>query len=315
MIWSPKRDTQSPVTVTERWQQVLSAGQVMLHPFSQAELDAVLLDRDAVPPAERGAFLQQVPVPRAPAAAGAPAPGAIASLERLGFVRPDWPSQPGSPDELTGWSADPAGGPDGRRPVTLTGDLAIITRIRAQPVWLAEVSISPEPGRPQPGAARWRLIARMYASFQPPVRLIERLPRADGTLPPAALLRDDRALLTLTGLCGADASRRPGGMQPAGPQTRGPLGQAPTAELAGEFRSLAQLRVVLADGQRVLLRSLLVASSGTRNWLLTGEQWEQATEISAGDLTDRVSSLLAGPGHAPAPWAAAEAGDELRRDW
>jgi hypothetical protein len=306
--------------MTERQEQVLRNGPVLLHPFTLAELSAVTLAPEAVPPGERGAFLQQVPViavPPAPAgsageapasAGGSPAADVIGGLRRAGFVRLGWPGEPASfaADGLTGWSADPAD-PQARQPVTLLGDLAIITRLRAQPVWVAAVSISSWPANPDPRSTRWTLIAQMYGAFRPPIRLVERPARADGTLPAFAALREDQALLALLGLCGADALRYQGVGQLPGAHAGKPFGGekasgvavnvTPTSVIANEFGRLALLRVMLADGQRVLVRNLLVATAGPDNWLLD-EHGEYATKVSVADIADRVSSILSGPAEA-----------------
>ncbi len=83
--------------------------------------------------------------------------------------------------------------------MTLLGDLAIITRIRAQPVWVAEVTVSPAPTRPMPPADGWRVLARMYAPYRPRVRLVEQPPGTGRKLPPYVLLRQDRAVPGLVG--------------------------------------------------------------------------------------------------------------------
>jgi hypothetical protein len=305
--------------MTERQEQVLRNGPVLLHPFTLAELSAVTLAPEAVPPGERGAFLQQVPViavntaqagsaGEAPASTGtSPAADVIGALRRAGFVRLGWPGQPASSaaDGLNGWSADPAD-PQARQPVTLLGDLAIITRLRAQPVWVAAVSIS-SPANPDPQSTRWTLIAQMYGAFRPPIRLIERPARADGTLPAFAALREDQAMLALLGLCGADALRYQDVGQPPVGRAGAPFGgerasgvavnMTPTTVIANEFGRLALLRVMLADGQRVLVRNLLIASAGHDNWLLD-EHGEYATKVSVADIADRVSSMLSGPAEA-----------------
>jgi hypothetical protein len=304
--------------MTERQEQVLRNGPVLLHRFTLAELSAVTLAPEAVPPGERGAYLQQVPViPVTPAPAGSagsapastggsPVADVIGALRRAGFVRLGWPGQQASSatDGLHGWSADP----EARQPVTLLGDLAIITRMRAQPAWLAQVSISPEPANPDPQRARWTLIAQMYGAFRPAIRLIERPARADGTLPAFAALRADQALLALISLCGADALRYQDVRQRPGPHAGAPLSgdrasgvtvnEMPTTVIANEFGRLALLRVMLADGQRVLVRNLLVASAGPHNWLLD-EHGEHAMKVSVAGLADRMASMLSAPAESP----------------
>jgi hypothetical protein len=276
---------------------VLRTGPVLLHAFAPAELTAVTLDLAAVPPADRGLFLQEVPAPSAASSAVAASStgGPAASLERAGFLRPGWGSA-SEADGLAGWLADPAG-PQPRQPVTLLGDLAIITRVRAQPVWLAEVSISAEPTRPDPQRIQWRLIARVYAAFRPPIRLIERPQRADGTQPPFAALSDDQSLGSLIRLCGADApAKKDAASALRHKEDHGATpAAAATDAVAGEFSNLARLRVVLADGQGVLLRSLLIASAPGRSWLLEGVNWELARQVRAAELADRVSAMLTSP--------------------
>lgn len=297
-----------PVTVGTRWREVWSAGEVVLHQFSQAELDAVTLDPQALPAAERGPFLQAVPpgpgaaaaAPGSVAASGAaapPAPGgaalsrAITELELQGFARPG-PPAPGGPilDEFAGWSAAADGDQAAPAPVALAGDLAIITRIRSQPTWIAEVSVSPEPARASPQDASWQLAARLYAPYRLPVGLVERPAGADGQLPPFVLLRDDRSLLALVSWCGADVSS-PSAANAAGPAPA----EVSTAEVAGRFGRLALLRVAHPEGQQVLLRTLVVASGHGRHWLLEGEQWERAVSATVDGIGERVSAMLTPP--------------------
>jgi hypothetical protein len=174
--------------------------------------------------------------------------------------------------------------------VTLVGDLAIITRIRSQPVWVAEATVSPEPGQPDSPAIEWRLLARMYAPFRPPVGLIEMPAGADGGAAPFVLVRDDRAVHALVSWCGADvaaAGKRPARAGPAQPPE-----PVPTAEQAGAFASLVQLRVAVADQDQVLVRNLVVASGGAGHWLLEGEWWQRAVPVSADGLGRRVAGLL-----------------------
>jgi hypothetical protein len=318
----------------DRWQQVYRAGEVVLDPFTPAELDAVTLDAEALPAAERGPFLQAVTplmtgqgTPADPAAEGwgpavartgpemegsaaAARAEAVASLERRGFVRPGPPEPPpASPSpaarpatgELAGWAAVPGGDAGARRQVTLLGDLAVITRIRAQPVWVAEAAVSPEPGRPDSAATEWRLIGRMYAPYRPPAGLVELPAGAGGSVPPYVLVRDDRAVQVLAGWCGADlaayAKQRAGGAAPPGGAA--PAAIMPTAELAGEFATLVLLRVALAEGQRVLVRTLVVATTGEgRHWLLDGEWWERSLPASVDDLGQRIAAMLKLPGGA-----------------
>ncbi len=319
-----RKQSGPPVTVGTRWREVWSAGEVVLHQFSQAELDAVTLDPQALPAAERGPFLQAVPpvpgaaaeAPGSAAACGAaapdaaaadaaarPAPGgaalsrAITELELQGFVRPGPPAAPGGPilDEFAGWSAAADGDQATPAPVALAGDLAIITRIRSQPTWIAEVSVSPEPTRASPQDASWQLAARLYAPYRLPVGLVERPAGPDGQLPPFVLLRDDRSLLALVSWCGADVSAP----SAADTDTTGPAARVPTAEVACRFGRLALLRVAHPEGQQVLLRTLIVASGhGGTHWLLEGEQWERALSATVDGIGERVSAMLTPPASA-----------------
>jgi hypothetical protein len=174
--------------------------------------------------------------------------------------------------------------------VTLLGDLAIVTRIRAQPVWVAEVTVSPKPARPDPAADGWPVVARIYAPYRPPVGLVEQPPGAEG-LPPYVLVRDDRAVRALAGWCGADVAAaldgREGGALEAGPPV--PM---PTAEVSGAFAVLTQLRVAVAHGPGVLLRSLVVATGTGRHWLLEGDRWQRAVPVSADRLRGHVAASL-----------------------
>jgi hypothetical protein len=314
VIWQRSGTGRGPVGMRARWKQVRRAGVVGLHPFTGAELGAVTLDAEAVPEAERGPFLQVV-TPLTAGVPGAAAPGpvtpgpalpewavppddaavaasaaAVTRLERLGFLRPGRPAAAArsAPAELAGWAPAPGGEPGGRQPVTLLGDLAIITRIRAQPVWVAEVTVSPTPARPGPPADRWPVLARMYAPYRPRVGLVEQSRGTEGKLPPYVLVRNDRAVPVLTGWCGADMDGRAGD----GGSEAGPLIPMPTAEVSGAFAAVTQLRVAVARGPRVLLRTLLVATGQGRHWLLEGERWQRAVPVSADGLSGRVATLL-----------------------
>lgn len=278
----------------ERWKQVYRTGAVGLYPFTRAELAAVTLDPEALPEADRGPFLQVTE-----AAAGATA-GTVARLERLGFLRAGQaaPATGAVPTELAGWAAAP-GGPGTRRPVALLGDLAIVTRIRAQPVWVAEVTVSPEPARAGPATDGWPVVARVYAPYRPPVRLAEQPAGAEGRLPPYVLLRDDRAVQALAGWCGTDVPTGTGGhagdSAGVGP---GPPVPMPTAEVSGAFAALTQLRVAVAHERSVLLRTLVVATGYGSHWVLEGERRQQAVPVSAEGLRQRIAALLklpAGP--------------------
>src|SRR5215472_5349789 len=302
-----------------RWKQVRRAGVVGLYPFTGAELGAVTLDAEAVPEAERGPFLQVVTPLLTAGVPGAASPGpgtpgpalpewavtpddatvaasmaAVTRLERLGFLRPGRPAAAAkaAPAELAGWSSGSGGEPGTRQPVILLGDLAIITRIRAQPVWVAEVTVSPAPARPGPPATGWPVLARMYAPYRPRVGLVEQSRGTGGKLPPYVLVRNDRAVPVLAGWCGADLTTAGDGRAGDGGSEAGPLIPMPTAEVSGAFAAVTQLRVAVAQGPRVLLRTLLVASGQGRHWLLEGERWQRAVPVSADGLSGRVATLL-----------------------
>lgn len=306
-----------------RWKQVRRAGVVGLHPFTGAELGAVTLDAEAVPEAERGPFLQVVtPLLTMPGTAGAPGraargpvtPGpalpewavppddataaasaaAVTRLERLGFLRHGRPAAAAkaASAELAGWVAGSGGETGARQPVTLLGDLAIITRIRAQPVWVAEVTVSPSLARPEPPADGWPVLARMYAPYRPRVRLVEQSPGAGGKLPPYVLVRHDRTVPVLAGWCGADMAEAGDERAADGGSEAGPLIPMPTAEVSGAFAAVTRLRVAVAQGPSVELRTLLVATGGGRHWLLEGERWQRAVPVSADGLSRQVAALL-----------------------
>lgn len=76
----------------------------------------------------------------------------------------------------------------------------------------------------------------------------------------------------------------------------GPAVPMPTAEISGVFAAVARLRVALAHGDRVVLRTLAVATGGRRHWLLEGDRWQRAVPASAAVLERRVTALLALPG-------------------
>lgn len=328
MIRRGRRAGPAPLPMVERFAQAYRAGQVVLDPFTQAELDCVTLDPQAVLADARGSALQAVtPLlaqlaaerdsasdagvsPADPAAAAAAAAGragadgalaaAAARLERLGYIRLGVPAPPDLPvpDEFAGWSRGPAGEP---RPVAIAGDLGIITRMRSQPYLVAEVSASPQPTQRDPAATRWRLVGRMYAAYRPQAGLVERPAGHGGRLLPYVLLWEGSVLLALASWCGVDLEkfqdRRPG--EDSGLQ----LPDAPTAELAGRFASLAQLRVAHSYGQRVMLSTLLVASGEGGHWLLEGERGERAVHIPVVELGNRVAALLRAPAEQADPGA------------
>ncbi len=311
----------------ERWAAAHDAGEVRLDLFTQPELDSVALDPDYLPADVRGPALQTVtPLlaelaaqqdggPDGPAAAAMP-PGpagmaglaggdhaladAAARLEQRGYIRPGAPDPAHEPvpAELAGWSASPAGQPAGVRRVAIRGDLGIITRMRSQPYWVAEVSVSAEPGRPDFVTAPWALVGRLYAAYRPLGALAEQPAGPDGSLPPFTLLWDKAVLPTLISWCGIDVTQSRDPRPASG--SAAPL----TAELASHFTSLAQLRVTRSHGPQVRASLLAVASGSGRQWLLEGEGGLQVTEVRKVDLANRIVDLLRDPAE-PGPGAGA----------
>jgi hypothetical protein len=313
-----KRRSPATLPLSERWRQVYDAGELVLEPFTQAELDCVALDPRSLPDRERGPALQSVSpllarfaaAPASPADDAAdrpqaPAAGtghdaeilaaAAAGLEKRGFIRS------GPPDRGTGTLADELGGvvvdsmcPGAVRPVTIVGDLALVTRMRAQPCWVAEALISPEPTRPEPDAAGWRLIGRMYAAYRPSAVLLEIAAKVDGRhLPPFAALWQPNAARLVGRWCGVDPA------DTADPRRRAELppgGAAPSAEIASGFTSVHFLRVVHPIGEQVAIRSLITAAAPGRHWLLEGDQAERAVPVSIDQLAPRIDELVTPPG-------------------
>ena len=76
----------------------------------------------------------------------------------------------------------------------------------------------------------------------------------------------------------------------------GPPVPVPTAEQAGAFATLVQLRVALAEGERVVLRNLVVATGEAGQWLLEGDWWQRAVPVSVDELGQRVAAMLRAPG-------------------
>lgn len=287
-----RRDPQVKISVKDRWMQLLTAGQVTLGDFSPAELAAVSLQGDAMPPGPgQGPALRFVtPLPADPQATPASAAEALARLEREGFVRPWPPALPDGPRpipvEYPGWALSPQ---DGRRPVALAGDLAIITATRGQPAWIAEVSVAAEPTWPDPEDAAWQLLARVYARYNPPSGLVERPVRPDGRTEPYVLLRDDQVLRTIVAWCGADAATVPANDRAA--EDEDPSATE-TSDLAAGFSRLVQVRVALPDGDHVRVKTLVVASGDGRQWILEGTYWERAVGTSADALGRRLSAIV-----------------------
>jgi hypothetical protein len=301
--------------LSQRWRQVYDAGELVLEHFTQAELDCVAIDPRSLPARERGPALQSVspllarlgtaasglaaatgPGPREPAAGtGQDAEilaAAAAGLEKRGFIRPGPPdSGTGTlADELGGVAADPAS-PGGVRSVTILGDLAIVTRMRSQPCWVAEALSSPEPTRPDPAAARWRLVGRMYAAYRPSAVLLETAAWPGGLAPFTALWQPNAARL-VGRWCGVDPAdtadpRRRADLPPGGP--------VPSAQAAPGFASVHFLRVVHPLGEQVAIRSLITAAAPGRHWLLEGDQAERAVPVSIDQLAPRIDELVTPP--------------------
>ncbi len=310
-----KRQGQAPVPISVRWRQVYDAGELLLEHFTQAELDCVALDPHSLPERERGPALQSV----SPLLARLPAksadvgvlPGAAldpsaaagdtgrytemlaaaaARLDQRGFVRPGLPGPVTRTlaDELGGVAADPDY-PGGVREVTILGDLALITRMRSAPAWVAEALVSPDPTRADQAAVDWRLAGRMYASYRPSAVLIEMPPRSDGGLNPFAAMWQPSAARQVARWLGVDPIDtvdldKRAYLPPGGP--------VPCAEVSAEFASVHFLHVVHPSGQQVVIKSLMTAAAPGRHWLLEGEM---AIPVSIDQLAPRVDELVTPP--------------------
>ena len=218
---------------------------------------------------------------------------AAARLEKRGFIRPGPPAAGTSTlaDELGGVAADPAN-PGGVRGVTILGDLALITRMRTQPCWVAEALTSPDPARPDPAASDWRLAGRMYAAYRPSAVLVETPPRPDGGLCPFIALWQPSAARLVARWCGVDPA------DTADPEKRAylpPGGPVPSAEGASQFTSVHFLHVVHPVDQQVAIRSLMTAAAPGRHWLLEGDRAEWAVPVSIDQLAPRVDELVTPP--------------------
>src|SRR5579872_5880095 len=211
-----RRHRGSLVPMIERWTQAYREGGALLESFTQPELDCVAIDPDFLPVTAVGPSLRAVgpsladlgadqigsdgnaAVERSPSArtrtAEQLAEGehmltrAAARLEQLGYLRPGFPAPATDPvpPELAGWSANLPGQPAGVRSVAISGDLGIVTRMRTQPYWVAEVSASPKRRRPelldcfQLAARAWPVVGRIYAAYRPLGGLAERPPDRNG---------------------------------------------------------------------------------------------------------------------------------------
>ncbi|HET9893585.1 MAG TPA: hypothetical protein VFQ44_01380 [Streptosporangiaceae bacterium] len=306
MSWLGKRQAQGLLPVSQRWRQVHDAGEVVLEHFTQAELDCVALDPQSLPERERGPALQSVSplLARLPAESRTAPAGetgryaemlgaAAARLEKRGFIRPGPPGPVAGTlaDELGGVAADPAN-PGGVRQVTILGDLALITRMKSQPCWVAEALISPEPARSDPAAVDWRLAGRMYAAYRPSAALVEAPARPDGGLHPFRAFWQPNAARQVARWLGVEPAETADPARRAGLSSGGPV---PAAEAAPEFASVHFLHVVHPVGQQVVIRSLMTAAAPGRIWLLEGER---AVPVSIDQLAPRVDELVTPPDNA-----------------
>lgn len=180
-----RADQQRALSAGDRWAQAVREGQARLDAFTQAELDCVTLDpefdaEERVPQLQAvGPLLSALAAQRSGAAPRAmPSQAALAQaaadLDERGYLRPGRPADSGTPVplELAAWSVDPAGGAE-LRPVTIVGDLGIVSRARARPCWVVEVAEPRDPARAGLAPADWQLIARMYATDRPSAGVVE----------------------------------------------------------------------------------------------------------------------------------------------
>lgn len=334
MIFARRREALRPILVSERWRQVFESGEVALHPFSQVELDAVTLEPPSVRPETGPAeaalpYLQRLSplLGHAPDMGHAPDVGqapdmtskmnelvsAVSGLEAAGYVRPGPPIPPQGdmPVEFAGLAA----AADGElRRVALIGDLGLITYMQCRPLFVAEVHRAPDPARPEFASTTWQLVARGYVPYEMPGCLIERPEVHGGDRPARAILREDQAAVVMLGWLGGDVSAylkfrdaRTTGEQNEQSQpgvAAQPAPGVPTATVAAGFSQLAQLTLILPAGKQVLLRALAVASGAGGHWLLVGQQLEVATQVTLGQLGDRLDEMLAAasrPGAAAPP--------------
>jgi hypothetical protein len=310
VIFRRKQPEGPPVSVGQRYQQAFDAGEIALYPFSQAELDAVTLEPPSVPPGRDRPYLQPVtPVlARFLGLPGGPAADdladTVAGLEERGFVHSGQPAPPVGrmQVEFAGLAASPAG--EVQR-VALAGDLGIVTRMRGQVLFVAEVLRGADPASPDPEPDRWTLTGRVYTPYQMPGCLVERPPAPDGTLPPLTLMQEGNAALAIMDWLGADVpsflsalqARAEGHGDPDAPESASVWpeeqpGEVPAGEVASRFERLSQLRVMRPQGEQVLVRSLVVGAGAAGYWLLEGEWLERAIAVSLLQLGDRVDELL-----------------------
>jgi hypothetical protein len=315
-----------PVPVRERWRQVFESGEVMLRPFSPAELDAVTLEPQPARPEGGLPYLQRLSplldaafaaTPGARTADISELASAVAGMEASGFVRPGPPAPPEGqmPVEFAGLAAAADGEPPRR--VALAGDLGLITYMRCRPLFVAEVYHAVNPDRPDRASAGWQLVARGFTPFEMPGCLIERPQTPTGDQPPHVILREDRAAAAMLGWLGGDvgaylklrkarAAGQPGEAAQPGEagRTDQPALAVSSATVAAGFSRLTQLSLALPAGPEVVLRALVVGTGDSGHWLLTGEQLELATPVTLSQLGDRLDDMLASasrPGAAAPP--------------
>lgn len=101
-----------------------------------------------------------------------------------------------------------------------------------------------------------------------------------------------KAVPVLIGWCGADMTAAGDERAADGAAEAGPLIPMPTAEVSGAFAAVTRLRVAVAQGPGVALRTLIVATGQDRHWLLQGERWQRAVPVSADGLSRQVAALL-----------------------
>ncbi len=312
MILRRRSAAPEPAAVPQRWRQVFESGEVVLHPFSPAELDAVALLPETDSPEGGLPYLLRLPLVPGPP----PEPGVVARLEASGFVRPGPPAPPQGqiPIEFAGLAAADDGAP--ARQVALAGDLGLITYMRCRPLFVAEVYRAAHPASPDAAAAGWQLVARAFVPYQMPGCLVERPPAPTGGQPPHFILREDRAAAAILGWLGGDvraylklrearAAGQPGESAEEG-SAGGMRGEQPpvaTAAVSAGFSQLARLSLAVAGGPEVVLRGLAVGTGtvgtggggtgGGGHWLLTGEQLELAEPVTLAQLGDRLDDMLA----------------------
>ncbi len=318
MIFARRRaeSTPGPVPVRERWRQVFESGEVVLHSFSPAELDAVTLEPEYDRP-ERGLqYLQRLSPLLADVGAKAAylseLASAVAGLEDSGFVRPAPPAPPEGqmPIEFAGMAAAPDGAPPRR--VALASDLGLITYMRCRPLFVAEVYCAAGPATPDGAAAGWQLVARGYVPYAMPGCLVEQPPGPKGERTPLVIVREDRAAAAMLEWLGGDVraylrlreARAGEPRQAGGPEQGQSPPVVPTATVAGGFSQLARLSLAVPAGTEVVLRGLAVGTGAAGHWLLSGEQLELAAPVTLGQLGDRLDEMLAAasrPGAPPPP--------------